>query len=62
MPPLWNPAWQILRKLNIYSPAHHFPFEVPTQENCSHEIKRLLLLGRKAMTNLDKGFKSRDIT
>ena len=30
--------------------------------NCSHEIKRLLLLGRKIMTNLDGTFKSRDIT
>ena len=30
--------------------------------DCSHEIKRLLLLGRKAMTNLDTMFKSRDIT
>ena len=29
---------------------------------CSHEIKRRLLLGRKAMTNLDSIFKSRDIT
>ena len=29
---------------------------------CSHEIKRLLLLGRKAMTNLDSTVKSRDIT
>ena len=29
---------------------------------CSHEIKRLLLLGRKAMTNLDSVLKSRDIT
>ena len=29
---------------------------------CSHEIKRLLLLGRKAMTNLDSILKSRDIT
>ena len=29
---------------------------------CSHEIKRYLLLGRKAMTNLDKVLKSRDIT
>ena len=29
---------------------------------CSHEIKRCLLLGRKAMTNLDSIFKSRDIT
>ena len=30
--------------------------------DCSHEIKRFLLLGRKAMTNLDSIFKSRDIT
>ena len=30
--------------------------------NCSHEIKRRLLLGRKAMTNLDKILKNRDIT
>ena len=29
--------------------------------DCSHEIKRRLLLGRKAMTNLDSIFKSRDI-
>ena len=30
--------------------------------DCSHEIKRRLLLGRKAMTNLDRVLKSRDIT
>ena len=30
--------------------------------DCSHEIKRRLLLGRKAMTNLDSALKSRDIT
>ena len=30
--------------------------------DCSHEVKRLLLLGRKAMTNLDSIFKNRDIT
>ena len=30
--------------------------------DCSHEIKRCLLLGRKTMTNLDRIFKSRDIT
>ena len=30
--------------------------------DCSHEIKRHLLLGRKVMTNLDSIFKSRDIT
>ena len=31
-------------------------------DDCSHEIKRRLLLGRKAMTNLDSMLKSRDIT
>ena len=33
-----------------------------TADDCSHEIKRLLLLGRKVMTNLDSILKSRDIT
>ena len=33
-----------------------------TDGDCSHEIKRRLLLGRKVMTNLDSVFKSRDIT
>ena len=35
---------------------------ISRQGCCTHEIKRLLLLGRKAMTNLDIIFKSRDIT
>ena len=37
-------------------------FEITVDGNCSHEIKRHLLLGRKAMTNLDTVLKSRDIT
>ena len=36
--------------------------KVTTDGDCSHEIKRRLLLGRKAMTNLDSILKSRDIT
>ena len=36
--------------------------KITTDGNCSHEIKRRLLLGRKAMTNLDRILKSRDIT
>ena len=36
--------------------------KVPADGDYSHEIKRLLLLGRKAMTNLDSVLKSRDIT
>ena len=36
--------------------------EITTDDDCSHEIKRCLLLGRRVMTNLDSIFKSRDIT
>ena len=36
--------------------------QITADGNCSHEIKRHLLLGRKVMTNLDSIFKSRDIT
>ena len=36
--------------------------KITVDGDCSHEIKRLLLLGRKAMTNLDRVLKSRDIT
>ena len=35
--------------------------KITADGDCSHEIKRLLLLGRKAMTNLDNILKSRDI-
>ena len=36
--------------------------KITVDGDCSHEIKRCLLLGRKVMTNLDSIFKSRDIT
>ena len=36
--------------------------KIPADGDCSHEIKRRLLLGRKVMTNLDSILKSRDIT
>ena len=36
--------------------------KITADGDCSHKIKRLLLLGRKVMTNLDSIFKSRDIT
>ena len=36
--------------------------KITADDDCSHEIKRRLLLGRKVMTNLDSIFKSRDIT
>ena len=43
----------------------HFIFlssKITVDGDCSHEIKRRLLLGRKLMTNLDSIFKSRDVT
>ena len=43
--------------LNIF-----FGSKITADGNCSHEIKRRLLFGRKAMTNLDSILKSRDIT
>ena len=36
-------------------------FKITVDGDCSHEIKRLLLLGRKVMTNLDNILKSRDV-
>jgi len=36
--------------------------KITADGDCSHEIKRLLLLGRRTMTNLDSTLKSRDIT
>ena len=36
--------------------------KITAEGDCSHEIKKLLLLGRKVMTNLDSILKSRDIT
>ena len=37
-------------------------YKITADGDCSHEIKRRLLLGRKSMTNLDSILKSRDIT
>ena len=42
--------------------APFLPSKITADDDCSHEIKRRLLLGRKLMTNLDSIFKSRDIT
>ena len=39
-----------------------FVSKIAADDDCSHEIKRRLLLGREVMTNLDSIFKSRDIT
>ena len=40
---------------------YFFGLQITVDGDCSHEIKRHLLFGRKAMTNLDSIFKSRDI-
>ena len=50
---------------NRWGNSNRFYFlgsKITADGDCSHEIKRHLLLGRKAMTNLDKVLKSRDIT
>ena len=50
-------------KLNIQMSDFIFwGSKITANGNCSHEIKRCLLLGRKVMTNLDSILKSRDIT
>ena len=55
--------WQIDWGNNGNSDRLYFGgFKTTADVNCSHEIKRHLLLGRKAMTNLDSILKSRDIT
>ena len=41
---------------------YFFGFQITADGDCSHAIKRRLLLGRQAMTNLDSILKSRDIT
>ena len=49
-------------KLNIQKTKIFLGSKITADDNCSHEIKRRLLLGRKVMTNLDSILKSRDIT
>ena len=57
--------YRLLEQNAIYWVASDFIFwgsKITADGDCSHEIKRRLLLGRKVMTNLDSIFKSRDIT
>ena len=57
------PSWQIDGE--TMKTVKDFIFEgsqITADGDCSHEIKRRLLLGRKVMTSLDNIFKSRDIT
>ena len=56
-------SWQIDgRTLEMLTDFIFLDSKITADGNCSHEIKRHLLLGRKAMTNLDSILKSRDIT
>ena len=51
-------SWQIEKQWKLYI----WGSKITADGDCSHEIKRCLLLERKVMTNLDSIFKSRDIT
>ena len=56
-------SWQIDREMmETVTDFIFLRFRITADGDCSHEIKRCLLLGRKARTNLDSILKSRDIT
>ena len=56
-------SWQILEEtMETVTNFIFLGFKITVDGDCSHEIKRCLLLGRKAMTNLDSVLKSGDIT
>ena len=56
-------SWQIdAERVETVSDFIFWGSKITEDGDCSHEIKRCLLLGRKVMTNLDSIFKSRDIT
>ena len=56
-------SWQIdEEKVEAVTDSIFLGSKITVDGDCSHEIKRRLLLGRKVMTNLDSVLKSRDIT
>ena len=56
-------SWQIDGEtVEIVSDLIFWGSKITADGDCSHEIRRCLLLGRKVMTNLDSIFKNRDIT
>ena len=58
-----NTSWQIDEKtMEIVTDLIFLGSKITVDGDCSHKIKRRLLLGRKAMINLDCVLKSRDIT
>ena len=63
MPPGSITSWQIDGEtMETVTDFIFWGSKIPADGDCSHKIKRCLLLGRKAMSNLDIIFKSRDIT
>ena len=55
-------AWQTGEKVEVVTDFLFLGSKITADGDCSHEIRRQLLLGRKVMTNLDSMVKSRDIT
>ena len=55
-------SWKIDGETGNTDRLYFWGSKITADGDCSHEIKRFLLLGRKVMTNLDNIFKSRDIT
>ena len=56
-------SWQIDGEtMETVTDLNFLGFNITADGDCSHEVKRCLLLGKKAMTNLDSILKSRDIT
>ena len=56
-------SWQIVgEKVEAVTDFLFLDSKITADGDCSHEIRRQLLLGRKAMTNLDSVLKSKDIT
>ena len=56
-------AWQIEgEKVEVETDFLFLGSKITVDGDCSHEVRRQWLLGRKAMTNLDRVLKSRDIT
>ena len=55
-------SWQIDREKMETETSFFFGSKITADGDCSREMKRQLLLGRKAMTNLDSRLKNRDIT
>ena len=54
-------SWQMGKKMKTVTDFIFLDSKITADSDCSHEIKRHLLLGRKAMTNLDSIFKRKTL-